>query len=182
MWLYMKPTMRAGDEPSALHAREQKSIRLHEFAFGREFLDERGDGGPEHPEAGGDEGVHQIQLPDLHAMLKGEDGHDHNDHGAHGIQPHDQAAAVFAVDDDAGEGKHEHGGDGLQNGEGAERHFRVRGLQDVPGDGGGIHPAAQHGDHVGGKDEAQRTPAENGAHLFNLTEGGNDSGQLASCQ
>src|SRR5271169_1065597 len=30
----------AGDEPSTLHARQKKSIRLYELAFGREFLDE----------------------------------------------------------------------------------------------------------------------------------------------
>ena len=29
---------------------------------------------------------------------------------------------------------------------------------------------AQHGDHVGGKDEAQRTSAEDGAHQFTLAE------------
>ena len=157
---------RAGDEPSALNAGQKKSIRLHELTFRREFLDERGDGGPEHPEAGGDEGVHQIELPDLHAVAKREDGDGHNDHGAHGVEPHDEAAAIFAINDDAGEGKHEHGGNGLQNGEGAERHFRVRGFEDVPGDRGRVHPAAQHGDHVGGKDEAQRALAEDGSHTL----------------
>ena len=157
---------RAGDEPSSLHAREKKSIRLHELAFGREFLNECGDGRPEHPETGGDESIHQIELPDLHAMLKGEDAHGHNDDGAHGIEPHDEAAAIFAVDNDAGEGKHQHGGNGLQNGEGAESHFRMRGFEDVPGDRGRVHPAAQHGDHVGGKDEAQRALAEDISHTL----------------
>ena len=149
---------------------KKKGIRLHELTFGRELLDQRRDGWPEHPEAGGDQRVHQIELPDLHAMAKREDRYGYDDHGAHGVEPHDQAAAIFAVDKDSGEGKHEHGGNGLQNGEGAERHFRVRGFEDVPGHGGRVHPAAQHGDHVGGKDETQRTLAEDGAHPFNLTQ------------
>jgi len=115
---------------------------VHELALGREFLNERGDGRPEHPEAGGDQGVHEVEFPDLHAMLKGEHGDDGDDDAAHGVEPHDQAAAVFAVNNDAGEGQHEHGGNGLQNGERPERHFGVRGLKDVPGDGGRVHPAA----------------------------------------
>ena len=173
---------RAGDEPSSLNSGQEKSIRLHELAFGREFLDQRGDGRPEHPEAGGDESVHQIELPELHAMPKCENGHGHDDDGTHGIEPHDQAAAIFTVDQDAGEREHEHGWNGLQNGEGAERHFRVRGFEDVPGDGGRIHAAAQHGDHVGGKDETQRTLAEDGAHLSNLNEVRESGNSVASDQ
>ena len=160
----------AGDEPASLHAGEKKSVRLHELAFGREFLNERGDGRPEHPEACGDESVHQIELPDFHAVLKGQDAYGDNDHGADGIEPHDQTATIFAVDNHAGEGEHQHGRNGLQDGESAERHFRVRDFEDVPGDRGRIHPAAQHGDHVGGKDEAQRALAENLSHTFTLAD------------
>ena len=161
---------RAGNEPSSLNPGQEKSIRLHELTFGREFLDEGRDGWPEHPEAGGDQGIHQIELPDLDAMPKREDGHRDDDRGAHSVEPHDQAAAIFAVNNHAGEGKHQHGRNGLQNGEGAERHLRVRGFEDVPGDGGRVHPAAQHGDHVGGKDEVQRTSTEDVAHQFTLAE------------
>src|SRR5580698_5194602 len=48
----------------------------------------------------------------------------------------------------------------------------MRGLQDVPGDGGRIHPAAQHGNHVGGEDETQRSLTEDGTHLSTLAEVG----------
>ncbi len=157
---------RSGDEPSSLNSCEKKRIRLNKFTFGCEFLDECSDGWPEHPEAGGDERIHQVELPDLHAMLEREDSHGHDDRGAHAIEPHDQDAAIFPVNEDAGERKHQHGGNGLQNGEGAERHFRVRGLEDVPGNGGRVHAAAQHGDHVGGENETQRSLAEDGAHTL----------------
>ena len=89
---------------------------------------------------------------------------------AYGIEPHDEAATILAVNNDAGEGKHQHGGEGLQNGKSAQRHFRVRGFEDVPGDRGRVHPAAQHGDHVGGEDEAQRALAEDGSHTFTLAD------------
>src|SRR5579864_2833993 len=94
---------RAGNQPSSLHACEQESIRLHELTFGCEFLNERGDGGPEHPEASGDESVHQVELPDLDAMSKREDGHANDNDSAHSVKPHDQAAAIFTINDDAGE-------------------------------------------------------------------------------
>jgi hypothetical protein len=83
---------------------------------------------------------------------------------------HDQAAAIFAVDDDAGEGEHQHGGDRLQNGQGAEGDFGVRGLQNVPGDGGRVHAAAQHGDQIGAEDETQRPLLQNGTHTLLLYE------------
>jgi hypothetical protein len=145
---------------------------VHEPVLGRQFLNESGDGRPEHPETGGDQRIHQVELPDLHAMPEREDGHRHNDHGAHGVEPHHQPPAVFAVNDNAGEGQHEHGGNGLQNNQRAQGLFGVRGLQDVPGDGGRVHPAAQHGNQVGRKDEAQRTLAEDATHLSTLAEGG----------
>src|SRR5579864_1734274 len=40
------------DQESPLHARKQECVRLHELAFRGEFLDERCDCGPEHPEPG----------------------------------------------------------------------------------------------------------------------------------
>src|SRR5258706_8211502 len=134
---------RTGDEPSSLDAGQKKSIRLHELAFGREFLDEGGDGRPEHPEAGGDERVHQIELPNLYSMPKREDGYGHDDHGAQGVEPHNQAAAIFAVYQDAGEGKHEHGGDWLRKGQGGESPFRVRWPQAVPVDSRPVYPTTQ---------------------------------------
>jgi hypothetical protein len=45
----------------------------------------------------------------------------------------------------------------------------MRGLQDVPGHSGRIHPAANHGNQIGGKDESQWTMAEAGTHLSTLT-------------
>ena len=48
--------------------------------------------------------------------------------------------------------------------------FGVRGLQDVPGDRGRVHPAAQHGDHVGREDKTQRALAEDGTHRSTLAE------------
>ncbi len=88
---------RTGDEPSALHPCQQKRVRVHEPVLRGQFLNEGGDSRPEHPEPGGDQRVHQVELPDLHAVPEGEDGHGHDDHGAQGVEPHDQAPAVFAV-------------------------------------------------------------------------------------
>src|SRR5258708_3412745 len=60
----------AGDEPSSLHARQKKCVRLHELAFGREFLNESGNGRPKHPEARGDQRIHEVELPNLYPMSK----------------------------------------------------------------------------------------------------------------
>ena len=126
----------ACEEPSTLHTGHQKSIGMHEPVFRREFLNERGDRRPEHPEAGSDQCVHQIEFPDLHAMQEREDSDRHDNHGAQRIEPHHQAPAVFPVDNYAGERQHEHGGNGLQNHQHSQRLFGVRGLQNVPGHGG----------------------------------------------
>jgi len=99
-------------------------------------------------------------------VLKRQNAYDHNDHGTDCVEPHDETPPIFAVDNDAGERKHQHGGNGLQDGESAESHFRMRGFEDVPGDRGRVHPAAQHGDHVGSKDEAQRALAEDISHTL----------------
>jgi hypothetical protein len=40
----------------------------------------------------------------------------------------------------------------------------VRDLKHVPGHGGSVHPAANHGDQIGGKDETQATVLENVFH------------------
>ena len=63
----------AGDQPSALHARQQKGVGVDELFSGREFLNQRGDGRPEHPEAGRHQRVHQVEFPHLHAAREGED-------------------------------------------------------------------------------------------------------------
>src|SRR5882757_7437309 len=47
----------------------------------------------------------------------------------------------------------------------------MRSLQDVPGHGSRVHPAAQHGDHVGGENKSQRTLGKTGAHRSTLAEG-----------
>src|SRR5580704_18664428 len=84
---------RPGDEPPSLDAGQQKGIRLHEFAFGREFLDESGNRWPEHPETRGHKRIHQIKLPHLHMVPKCEDGYGYDNHSAYGVEPHDQTAA-----------------------------------------------------------------------------------------
>ena len=161
---------RAGNQPASLDAGQQKSVGIDEFFPGSQLLDEGGDGRPEHPETRRHQHVHQVEFPDFHFAGIGQQGHDHDDQGARGIEDHDQAAAIFAVDEDAGEGEHQHGGDRLQNGEGAEGDFGVRGLQNVPGDGGRVHAAAQHGDQIGAEDETQRPLLQNGTHTLLLYE------------
>jgi len=78
---------------------------------------------------------------------------------------------VLAVDYHAGEGKHEHSGNSLQDGKSSQCHFGVSGFQDVPGHGGRVHPAAHHGDQVGGKNETQGTPAEDATPSFYSNRG-----------
>jgi hypothetical protein len=46
----------------------------------------------------------------------------------------------------------------------------MRRLQNVPGHGGGVHPAAQHGYYVGGKDVTQGALFENRAHHVTVNE------------
>ena len=69
----MKPTI----EPAISHPpctpANKKRVGLHELALGREFLNQRSDRRPEHPEAGGDQRVHQVELPDSDAMLESKD-------------------------------------------------------------------------------------------------------------
>ena len=164
-----KSDQRAGNQPAALDSRQQKRIRLHELALGRQFLNQRRDRRPEHPEARRHQRVHQVEFPHLHAMQERQH-HDHeDDDGAQRVEPHHQPPPVFAVDDDAGEGKHQHGRNRLQRGKRAQRHFRMRALQNRPGHRRGVHPAAEHGDHVRRKYKSQRAFLQNGAHLSNLT-------------
>src|SRR5262249_54055724 len=73
-------------------------------------------------------------------------------------------APVLAVNDHAGEGKHQERGNGLQHEQSAQRHLRMRGLQDVPGHAGGVHPAADHGDDVCDKHQTKSTMAQDGPH------------------
>ena len=84
---------------------------MHKFALGGEFLDKRCDGRPEHPESGGDQRVHQVEFPDFRSAEEGQNGNRQDDDGACGIEHHDQPAAVLAINDNAGERQHEHGGD-----------------------------------------------------------------------
>ena len=165
-----EPDNRAGNQPASLDAGQQKGVGIDEFFPRSQLLDEGGDGRPEHPETRRHQHVHQVEFPDFHFAGIGQQGHDHDDQGARGIEDHDQAAAIFAVDEDAGEGEHQHGGDRLQNGEGAESGCGVRGLQNVPGDGGRVHAAAQHGDQIGAEDETQRPLLQNGTHTLLYTK------------
>src|SRR5215472_2416328 len=56
----------ARDQPAALHACHQEIARVRVLRLRRELLNERGHRWPEHPESSGNEGVHQIQFPELH--------------------------------------------------------------------------------------------------------------------
>jgi hypothetical protein len=85
---------------------------------------------------------------------------------AQGVEPHNQPPAILAIDDDAGERQHQHGWNGLEHGERPQCDFGMRGLQNVPGDGGGIHAAAQHRNHVSRENEAQRRLLQNGPHTI----------------
>src|SRR5437868_4107562 len=151
---------RSRDQESSLYAREQECVRLHELAFRGEFLNERGDCGPEHPEPSSYQSVHQIKLPNLYPVPEREDGHREDNHSAYRVEPHHQASTVFTVDHHSREGKHEHGGKGLQNGKRAQRHLGMCGLKDIPGNGSRIHPTTHHRHEVGGEDETQRAITE----------------------
>ena len=167
-----------GDQPPSLNPRQQKGVGVDELFSRRQFLNQRSDRWPEHPEARRYQRVHQVEFPDFYLAGKCQDRNRQDDDGAERIQHHDQPAAVFAVNQNSGEGKHQHGGKGLQNGKSPQRHFRVSGLQDVPGNGGGIHAAAQHGDHVGREHVSQRPLLQDVAHPFNV----NDRERLANAR
>ena len=107
---------RPGDHPAALHSGEQNGVRPDKLSLGSEFLYQGCDGGPEHPEARCHKRVHQVEMPDLRVAPVGEHRHDQNDDCARDIEHHDQPPAVFAIDDDAGKGQHQHGGQCLQDG------------------------------------------------------------------
>src|SRR5262249_31062477 len=47
-----------GNQPPTLKAGQQKAVGLYEFLTWREFLDQGGHGGPEHPEPGSDQDAH----------------------------------------------------------------------------------------------------------------------------
>ncbi len=135
----------AGDEPASLHAGKQKRIRVDESFTRREFLDKCRDGRPEHPEAGGNQHVHGVKFPDLYAMGESQQGDHENNYTARGVEQHDQPAPVFAVNHYASERKQQQGRDGLHDRKRAERDFGMCGLQNVPGDSGSVHAAAEHG-------------------------------------
>src|ERR1700731_2456619 len=48
----------SGNQPATLNARQQKRVGLNELALWGQFLNQGGDGGPEHPKTGGDKRVH----------------------------------------------------------------------------------------------------------------------------
>ena len=164
-----KSNQRAGNQPSSLDAREKKCIRLHERALGRQFLNQRRDRGPKHPEARRHQRIHQVEFPHPHAAHERQHHDRKNDDGAQSIQPHHQPPPVFAVDDDAGEGQHQHRGNRLQSRKRAQSHLGVSALQDRPSHRGGVHPAAQHGDYVRRKNKSQRAFLQDRAHRSNLT-------------
>ena len=114
----------------------------------------RGHRWPEHPESGGHQRVHQVQLPEAHFARKGQHGNDEDDQSARAIEKHYEMATIFAVDDDTGEWQHQQRRDRLQDDYCPQRHLRMRDLKDVPDNGGSVHAAPQHGDQIGDKDES----------------------------
>ena len=158
----------AGDQPAALHSGDEKAVGLQKCGFRCEFLNQRRDCGPEHPEAGGHQNAHQINFPQRRHSAIREYGHGKNDQCAAGVEGHHQPPAVFTINHHACEGKHQQSGNGLQHEQRAQSDLGVGGLQDVPGHGSRIHSAAHHGDEIGREDEPQAAMLENIAHVFNL--------------
>jgi hypothetical protein len=71
-----------------------------------------------------------------------------------------QAAAIFTIDDDAGEGKHEQSRHGLKYDESAQAHLGMRRLQNEPCHRGGIHAAADHRYQIRDEDQPESTMFE----------------------
>src|ERR1051326_3975541 len=90
-------------EEAALNSRHQEGVGVDEFFSRREFLDQRSDSWPEHPETGGYQCVHGVDFPDFDPVGECEYCNHQNDYGTDGVEHHDQAAPVFAVDDYASE-------------------------------------------------------------------------------
>ena len=105
-----KANDRSGNQPASLDSSQQKCVGVNELLSGGQFLDQSGNRGPEHPEAGGDQSIHQVKLPDFYFAGKRQDRNRQDDDGADRIQHHHQPAPVFAVDQNSGEGQHEHCG------------------------------------------------------------------------
>ncbi len=139
---------------------------MHELRVRGELLDQRSDGWPEHPESGGNQNAHEIDFPQFRHSVVSQNGDDENDGPATGIEHHHEPPAVFAVNHYAGEGKHQQRRDGLQHQQRSQRHFRMRGLQDIPGYRGGVHPTADHGDDVCGKNQPQSAMLQNVTHVY----------------
>ena len=137
---------------------------MDEFIAGSHFLNERGNGRPEHPEARRDQHVHRVQFPDFGFSFECEHGDGRNDERAGCVEHHDQTAAVFAVNNYAGEWKQQNRRQSLNDSKRSQCNFRMRRLQNVPGHGGGVHPAADHGDDVGSEYEPQALFLQNRTH------------------
>src|SRR6266853_3340743 len=157
------------NQPPTLNTSEQKCIGLYELAFGRQLLNQRRDRRPEHPEARCHQRIHQIKLPHLYPVQKREHHHHQNNDSSHSISPHHQPPPVFAINNHTGERKHQHGGNRLQSRKRPQSHLRMSALQNRPRHSSRIHSTAQHRDHIGRKNESQRTFLQNGAHPSNLT-------------
>ena len=172
---------RARHQPATLNAGQEEGVCFHELALGREFLDQRGDGWPEHPEAGSNQSVHEIELPDLDLAAKRQNGNRQNHQSPGRVQHHHQVTPVFTINHDPREGKQQHGRQSLQDRQRAERHFGMGCLQNVPGDGGSVHSTAQHGDDVGEKYKTKCPLLQDGAHVIHFKS--RRSGKLSmSCK
>ena len=105
---------RAGDEPSPLEAGHQERVGVNVLIGRGDLLQQGVHGGPEHPEAGGNQREHGIQVPGLDGSARGEDGDHQGDAAAEKIEQQDQMPAVFAINHHAREGKQQHRGNSLQ--------------------------------------------------------------------
>ena len=90
------------------------------------------------------------------------------DDGPNRVQCHEQFSSILAVNEHSAERQHEQRRNRLEHEQHAQRCFRMGLLKHVPGDCGGVHSTADHGDHIGGKDEPQPAMLEDVTHVYSL--------------
>ena len=137
---------------------------MYEFVARRELLNQRGYRRPKYPEARSHQHVHGVEFPHLHFAGKSKDRNHYDHECARRVEHHHETPPVFTIDNHACEGEQQDGRERLHDSKCAQRDFRMRGLQNVPGDRSGVHAAADHGHHVRAKDETQRLLLQNGTH------------------
>ena len=134
---------------------------VREVAFVFDHLDEEG------LAAGHVEGVDEAlqgtegdDLVDGDDLCEGERGHGKGLNAGEDLGPDEELAAVHAVDDDAGEGREEEGGDLAGEADGAEEKRGAGETVDEPAGGDAGHPGADEGDALAGEEEAEVAMAQ----------------------